>query len=156
MKEITEEIKREVVETHTMYEATDGTRFENQEECKKYEEGALGMLRARVKPLMSAPKDAWATMGGYDDHQVVTVRIESEADYSLVLQWFFTECPWYLKENDVHKEQKQKIVDTFDKALINKDVLIFGRNCDDDYYFINSRQNIINNINNLDKEEKDA
>lgn len=152
MKEITEEIKREVVETHTMYEATDGTRFENQEECKKYEKSALGMLRVRVKPLMSTPKNAWATMGGYDDHQVVAVRVESKADEGLILQWLFAECPWYL--NDIHKDKKQEIADIISTAYKEGDVLLFGRNCDDDYYFINLRQNIIDNLMNLDKEEK--
>lgn len=151
MKEIKEEKVREVKDTFTYYEATDGTRFESSEECRKYETSALSVLRAKVKPLMSEPKDAWTTMGGLDDHQVVAVSIPNEKDINVVLQWLFLECPWYL--NDCHEKRKEEVVNTVNTAYTNQDVLLFGINCDNDYYFINSRQNIINNLNNLDKKE---
>lgn len=153
MKEVKEEKVREVKDTFTYYEATDGTRFESSEECRKYETSALGMMRAKVKPLMSEPKCAWTTMGGLDDHQVVAVNMECEEDENTVLQWIFLECPWYL--NDIHKERKEEVVRIVDRALINKDALIFGINCENDYYFINSRENIIDNLINLDKKEVD-
>lgn len=151
MKEIKEEKTHEVKETITYYEAIDGTRFENKEECRKYETSALGMMRAKVKPFMSEPKCAWTTMGGLDDHQVVAVSIPNEKDINVVLQWLFLECPWYL--NDCHEERKEEVVNTVNTAYANQDVLLFGINCDNNYYFINSRQNIINNLNNLDKKD---
>lgn len=151
MKEVKEEKTCEVKETFTYYEATDGTRFESSEECRKYETSALGVLRAKVKPIMSEPKDAWTTMGGLDDHQVVAVKMECDEDEDTVLQWLFLECPWYL--NDNHKERKEEIVRIIDLALLNKDALIFGLNCENEYYFINSRENIISNLNKLDKKD---
>ena len=154
MKEIKEEKIREVRETLTLYEAADGTKFEKQEECKKYEMSALGVMRARVKPLMSEPKDAWTTMGGYDDHQIVAVKMSSERDVNTVLQWLFLECPWYNTNNQ--KERKEEVVNTVNNAFRNNDVLFFGINCDGDYYFINSRQNIIDNLMNIDKTEDES
>lgn len=151
MKEITEEKVREVKETITLYESPDGTRFTTIEECKKYEESALGMMRAKVKHLMSEKKDAWDTMGGMDDHLVVAVHMEDEADVDTVIQWLFLECPWYLQDyNEKKKEEVLKIIDT---AFIEKDALIFGINCEEEYYFINSRENIISNLNKLTKED---
>jgi hypothetical protein len=41
-----------------------------------------------------------------------------------------------------------------DYAYKQKDALIFGITCEGDYYFINSRQNIVNNLLNLDKKEE--
>jgi len=153
MKAIKEEKVREIKETFTYYEAIDGTRFESLEECNKYESSALAVMRAKVKPLMSESKDAWTTMGGLEDHLVVAVSVLTESDVDTVLQWLFLECPWYL--NEAHEKKKQELIDIIGQAQINKDVLIFGINCDNDYYFINSRQNIISNLNKLDKEGKD-
>jgi hypothetical protein len=41
-----------------------------------------------------------------------------------------------------------------DTAYKENDILIFGVNCDGEYYFINSRANIIDNLLNL-KEDKE-
>ena len=58
---------------------------------------------------------------------------------------------------DVKTDLRNKKIRIIEKALQDKDVVLFGINCDGDYYFINSRQNIINNLRDLDKkEEKDA
>ena len=49
MKEIKEEFKKEVVDTHIYYEADDGTRFDSKEECSKYEDTVFCVLMARAK-----------------------------------------------------------------------------------------------------------
>ena len=48
MKEIKKEFKREVVETTTVYQASDGTEFNSKEECQKYENSAAGVLLAKI------------------------------------------------------------------------------------------------------------
>lgn len=48
MKEIKKEIKKEIIETITIYQAADGTEFNNPEECNKYENSAAGMLICKV------------------------------------------------------------------------------------------------------------
>lgn len=152
MKEIKEEKTREVKETFTYYEAPDGTRFTDPEECSKYETSAKGVMREKVKPLMSEPKNAWEVMGGYDDNLVVAVSLPEESTVDTILQWFFLEFPWYLEDHQ--KEKREEVVKTITEAYIKNDVLLFALNCEDEYYFINSRQNIINNLLNLTKKEK--
>jgi hypothetical protein len=57
MKEIREEIKREITDIHTYYEALDGTRFQNPGECQKYEESALGVVRGNIVKLIAGRAD---------------------------------------------------------------------------------------------------
>jgi hypothetical protein len=48
MKEIKKEVKKEIIETITIYQAADGSEFNDAEECKKYENSAAGMLICKV------------------------------------------------------------------------------------------------------------
>ena len=51
MKEIIKD--KTVVEHYTVYQATDGTEFNSSEECRKYEESALGVIRSKIaKPIV--------------------------------------------------------------------------------------------------------
>lgn len=148
MKEIKEEIQKTSV--YTYYEATDGTVFPNKEECEKYEKSALGVLSTKVSKLKVGDKyDAWDMMGGIDDHFVVAFKLNNKADADTLLQFLYLVNPWLLEEH--RKERKKEIEETVNIAAQRKDVILFGINCDNEYYFINSRQNIIDNLNNLDK-----
>ena len=57
MKEVKEEIKREVVDVNTYYEAIDGTKFTNKEECVKYEDTVCCVLMARAKAFAIATEE---------------------------------------------------------------------------------------------------
>lgn len=150
MKEITKE--RTKVEKYTMYEASDGTEFSDAHECQRYEESALGVARGKLQNLfINKGENAWSLMGGCDDHEVVAVKFDVIADTDDFLQWLYLECPWYL--NDSHKERKAEVEAIVRSAFNRKDVILLGKNCDDDFYFINSRQNIIDNLMALDKKE---
>ena len=150
MKEITKE--RTKVEKYTVYQASDGAEFINYEECKKYEDSALGVVRGNVAKLIVGRTDsAWELMGGNDDNSVIAVKMNCVADVDLVKQLFLLEHPYY--DSDERKEAKQKKFDIIEDAYNNNDVVLFGINCDGDYYFINSRLNIISNLNSLDKKE---
>ena len=67
MKEVKEEIKREIVDTHIHYEATDGTIFNDKEECVKYENSAVGVLMARTETFCVARDDSDGTINPLDD-----------------------------------------------------------------------------------------
>lgn len=150
MKEITKE--RTVTEKYTLYEAFDGQEFTDKKECQKYEESALGVARGKVYNLfVSTGNDAWALMGGNEDHEIVAVKFENPTDVDTFLQWLYLECPWYL--NDYHKERKIEVESIVNTAAEKNDVILIGKNCDGDYYLINSRQNIIDNLMALDKKE---
>ena len=150
MKEIEKERTR--VEKYKVYQASDGTEFMNYEECRKYEDSALGVVRGNVaKLIVGRTDDAWELMGGNDDNSVIAVKMNCVADVDLVKQLFLLEHPYY--NSDERKEAKQKKFDIIEDAYNNNDVVLFGINCDGDYYFINSRLNIISNLNSLDKKE---
>lgn len=156
MKEIKEEIKREVIDTHIHYEATDGTVFQSAQECKEYEKSAKGVIRTKASKLIVGKEhDAWSLMGGYDDHTVVAFKPQAEKDVDTLMHLMLFENP-YLND-DGRKELCEERHDIIYTAYKNNDVVLFGLNCDNEYYFINSRQGIIGNLMALDrKEEKDA
>ena len=150
MKEVIKE--RTNVEKYKVYQASDGTEFMNYEECRKYEDSALGVVRGNVaKLIVGRSNDAWELMGGNDDNSVIAIKMNCAADVDLVKQLFLLEHPYY--NSDERKEAKQKKFDIIEDAYNNNDVVLFGINCDGDYYFINSRLNIISNLNSLDKKE---
>ena len=151
MKEITKE--RTKVEKYTVYQATDGTEFIDCEECRRYEDSALGVVRGNITKLIAGrADDAWDLMGGNDDNSVIAIKMNNEADVNLVKQLFLLEHPYYNDEE--RKELKQEKFNIIDTAYNNGDAVLFGINCDGDYYFINSRQNIIDNLMALDKKEE--
>ena len=152
MKEITKE--RTVTEKYTLYEAFDGQEFTDKKECQKYEESALGVARGKVQSLfVSTGNDAWTLMGGCDDHEIIAVKFEDITDTDTFLQWLYLECSWYL--DDLRRERKAEVESIVRIAFDRKDVILMGRNCNGDYYFINSRQNIIDNLMALDKKEEE-
>ena len=152
MKEVTKE--RTHVEKYTVYEAFDGQEFTDKNECMKYEQSALGVARGKCQRLIvSEGNDAWSLMGGCDDHEVVAIKLNDSTDTDAFLQWLYLEHSWYLTDN--HKERKAEVEAIVHIAFDRKDVILLGKNCDGDYYFINSRQNIINNLMNLDKKEEE-
>ena len=152
MKEIVKEHTN--VEKYKVYQASDGTEFINYEECRKYEDSALGVVRGNVaKLIVGRSDDAWELMGGNDDNSVIAIKMNCAADVDLMKQLFLLEHPYY--NEDERKELKQKKFDIIDSAYNNGDAVLFGINCEGNYYFINSRQNIIDNLNNL-TEKKDT
>ena len=154
MKEIKEETKREVIDTHIYYEATDGTKFANSEECKRYEASALGVIRSKAtKLIVSENHDAWALLGGFDDNTVTAFKPQNSEDVDTLMQLMLLENPWLT--NDIRKELRDKRYSIISDACKNNDLVLFGVNCDNEYYFINSRQNIIDNLMSLDKKEVD-
>ena len=158
MKEIIKE--RTKVEKYTVYQAVDGTEFNSLEECEKYEESALGVIRSKIAKLIvydtrKIPgEDAWTIMGGCNDHDIVAVKMNTATDLDVVKQWLLLECPYYNSEG--RKELKAKRFEIFEEAYNNEDVLIFGMNCDNEGYFINSRQNIIDKLSSLDKPKEEV
>ena len=150
MKEIIREHTH--IEKYTVYQAVDGTEFDNREECEKYDNSAQGVLRGRLKPLIVNDKwNGWDLMGGNEDSQVIAVKVPHESDIDIVLQNYYLDQPWILQET--HTSKKEKLVNTVNQAYKEQDVILFGINCDDCLYLIDIRNNIIDRLNKLDREE---
>ena len=67
MKEVKEEVKREVVDVHVHYEAFDGTQFTQKEECEKYENGALGAVLKRIQTFTIASDNGSDMINPFDE-----------------------------------------------------------------------------------------
>ena len=154
MKEIKEETKREVTDIHIYYEAIDGTRFKDIEECSKYEETALCIAKSKVRELIVTKEhNAWDVMGGYEDNSIFGVKVNSKEDADAIKQLILLDATYLQK--DEYQERREKLFAKIDSAI--GDIFIVGINCEGEWYAVNSRQNIINNLQNLDKEKpKDA
>ena len=78
-KEI-EKIKKSYV---TVYVANDGTEFEDEAECRKYEKSALCVLMARYNQLVIRSTNEYEMFGGGCEEtlvDVLKVKTQSEAD----------------------------------------------------------------------------
>ena len=146
MKEI-KELKTKAEEI-TKWEAIDGTIFSDKEECERYEESALCVIKARFnKLIVSKGNNAWDLMKGYDDHTVTVVKLNNIEDVNTVAQYLFLKCTWWSEE--FRTETYNELEETFK----NGDLFLIGYNCEDEPYSLGPRQTIINNLLNLDKDE---
>ena len=141
MKEVT----KEKVQKYTVYKALDGTEFDDKAECEKYEKSAKGVIMARIAKLIVGKGDAWTLLAGDDDHDVIGIKMQTGKDLEYVKQLFTFTCSWY------GEVRTAEIFDIIEKAYDNDDIVLFGINCDGEYYWINSRQNIVDNLMNLGK-----
>lgn len=149
MKEIKKE--RTTTQTYYEYEAYDGEIFNDKEECKKYEDSAECVLKSQVKQMIVTKEhNAWDLMGGNDDCSVVGIKFECDNDAKIFLQYYTIINPYLSKDSS--KDYLDKIIKKVDAVKNNHDILLVGINCDDEYYIINSRNNIIENLKNIDKD----
>jgi len=152
MKEITKE--RTKVEKYIVYEAVDGTEFDFKEDCEAYDNSAKGVLRGKLKALIVNDEyNGWDLMGGNEANTIIAVKVTTEADIDVVLQNYYLDRPGILM--DENQESKAKLILAVNQAYREQDVILFGFNCNDDLYLIDTRNNIIDRLNKLDKEEKE-
>lgn len=147
MKEIKKE--KTTTQTYTEYEAIDGTIFKSEEECQEYEKTAKCVLRARVKRLIvTKERNAWDLLGGIDDNNVVGFKFKNEDDVQTFLQYYCLEHTYLIRFE--YKDSLQGIYDQCHEALKNNDILLVGINCEEEYYIINTVQNIIDNLSHIE------
>lgn len=149
MKEIKKEIVRK--EYTYKYEAFDGTQFSLKEECEKYEKSAEGVLKFKFQKLIVDKANAWDLMRGYDDSDVIGIKLAKKEDKDTVLQLFLFMYPYYAKDdlNDALKKWLEQYKSYIDEAFENKDILLMGINCEGEYYFIGTKNGIMKNLLNF-------
>ena len=65
----------------TEYIADDGTKFYNKEECEKYEQSALFVMRAKLKLIADTNEEEFSIGGCYDDEvEVFDVQTQEDLD----------------------------------------------------------------------------
>ena len=149
MKEIKKEIIRK--DYTYQYESFDGNLFDTKEECEKYEKSAEGVLKLKFQDLIVAKEDAWDLMRGYEDNDVIGLKLTKEEDKDTVLQLYLFLNPHLLNDSERYKEYLEQYKSYINDAFEKKDLLLMGINCERDYYFIGPRNKFIENLKNFGK-----
>ena len=152
MKEIKKE--KTTTQTYSEYEAIDGTLFTNREDCQEYENTARCVLRARVQRLIVTKEhNAWNLLGGLDDDNVVGIKFNCDNDVKDFLQYYCLDHTYYMR--DEHKDKLLELSNKCYDARKNNDILLVGINCDEEYYIINTVQNIVDNLLHIEDGSQD-
>ena len=145
------EVQIETKSYKTVYRAIDGTEFTNKEDCELYERSAEGVIKARFKKLVVAETDEWQLLRGDEDHGVYALKLGSQTDIDIVLQAYFYDQPWILKDENKYDKMRQNYIAICEKALKEQDILLMGTNCDGELFFLDTRNTFIEKLNNLGK-----
>jgi hypothetical protein len=142
MKKITIEKTTKVV----MYQATDGTQFTTEEECRKYEESAKCALLTRYKPLVinSILESELFKGSGSEEYEYDVVKINNEQDVETIIHLYML-----YHRSDCYRSKDDSIREKVTTAYKTRDILFIGRDsCGDDIFNIDyTRDELINNIN---------
>lgn len=126
-------IQKERVSYYDVYVANDGTEFNSQEECQKYDNSALGVVRARYEKLVVKTKTEDDILGiGSCEVVVKVLRIKSEEDVNTVMQMFLLENP-HLMDNKDRVEKTEKIISL---AFTEDDFLVVNHGYDYDAFWV--------------------
>lgn len=139
--------KEKTVKELSHYLAIDGTIFYHEEECRKYEESAKGVLRGKLKKITVAEYNAWDLMGGYEDNEVLAVKVDSEKDADTLIQNVYFDNSYLLEEK--HNNRKEEFEKEVQETLDNHDIYLLGINNDGDLYIIGARSRFISNLSNI-------
>jgi len=152
MKEIKKEIIRK--DYTYQYESFDGNLWDTKEECEKYEKSAEGVLKLKFQNLIVDKQNAWDLMRGYEDNDVIGLKLTKEEDKDTVLQLYLLLNPHLLNDSERYKEYLEQYRSYINEAFEKKDLLLMGINCEGDYYFIGPRNKFIENLKNFGKSIK--
>lgn len=101
------EIKRTIEEVvRTEYIANDGTVFDDRDECLKYERSALGVIKAKLKPMTNFNKYSqydFIDMGS-DECLVEIFAIESQEDLDNINRYLQAVSCHYPRPTQIPKE----------------------------------------------------
>ena len=149
------EVQVETKSFKTIYRAVDGTDFTNKEDCEQYEQSARGVIMGRFKRLIITETDEWELLRGDNEHGVYALKIESQADIDTVLQAYYLDNPYRLKDDGIQAKYRERYESLCDRAYKEKDLLLMGTNCDGELYFLDTRNAFIERLNNLDKPKEE-
>lgn len=146
MKEISVEQKTYI----TKWEAADGTQFDSNKECEKYENSAKCVVLAKYKDFVIKESDEYHLFGvGNEDCQVDIVRVPDEKAIDAIFQTFCFFRDW------VSDEGKEDVRNTIIRAWNYNDFLLIDRGYDlDNFYVIGTLDEIVEQIKEKTKPDE--
>ena len=152
MKEVQK--KREVYDT--WYEAIDGTEFRTREECEKYEQTAHAVVRTKFLKLVVEERSEYDFFGvGCDDNTTYAVKMNSQEDVDTVLQLYYLDNPYVLRDEDTPKKLKERAYNLVNNAYQEEGILFVGENYDGETFIINSRGKMIEDLMKIGQSEEE-
>lgn len=144
MKEITKEVKN----TYTVYQASDGTEFNSVEECKKYEDTVKCLLLTKYKPLVKKTVSEYDVFNTGNDEYMMDILqcLRDEADIDVLIQLHRL----YNSGRKINDDFYNNLRSRLEKCFENKDIILIGRGTEydgyDNFYVLTTLQEISNNI----------
>ena len=144
MKEIIKEVKN----TYTVYQASDGTEFNSKEECKKYEDTAKCLLLTKYRPLVKKTVSEYDVFNtGSDEYMVDILQcLRDEADIDILIQLHRL----YNSSRKINDDFYNNLRSKLNKCFEDKDIILIGRGTEydgyDNFYVLTTLQEISNNI----------
>lgn len=128
-------VKEEKKYTVEVYEAIDGTIFQDQAECEKYERSAKCLLLSKYNRLVIKKDFESNIFGcGSEDGYVDIVKLHSKKDIDVIMQTLGVINPHILKEGN--KESYDKYQDILEKACSENDLVFIYRGYEDNGFWI--------------------
>lgn len=128
-------VKEEKKYTVEVYEAIDGTTFQDKAECEIYERSAKCLLLSKYNKLVIKKDVEYNIFGcGSEDGYVDIVKLHSKKDIDVIMQTLGVINPHMLKEGN--KERYDKYQDILEKACSENDLVFIFRGCEDDGFWI--------------------
>lgn len=132
----------------TKYKAIDGTIFNSDSECKKYEESAKCVLLYKYNKLILVSNTEWELFGiGSEDDIIDVVELKYSSDIDLVMQLIALYNPHTSKNSEMVDKINKRLNEAFD----NNSKICISRGCEGDgfwlYLTLIELENKIKNLN---------
>lgn len=144
MKELTRETKS----TYIIYQASDGTEFNNKEECKKYEDTAKCLLLTKYRPLVKKTVTEYDIFNtGSDEYMLDIIQcLRDEADIDVLIQLHRL----YDRGRKINDDFYNNLRSRLEKCFEDKDIILIGRGTEydgyDQFLILTTLQEISNKI----------
>ena len=138
------EIDVEKVLTVRKYEATDGTLFDNKDECQIYENTAKCLMLSKYIDLIIKTDTEYNIYGaGSEDYNIDVIKLKSSNDVDLIIRLWILHNQYigedYNKINDMHSK--------LTTAFRRQQFFFIGRGYKNDTYWpLNSLNNVVERI----------
>ena len=146
MKEIKKEKKSTYI--YTVYQAVDGTEFNSEEECQKYEGTAKCLLLTKYKPLVKRTASEYDIFNTGSDEYMIDIlqHLSSESDIDILIQLNRLYHSGRKSDDAFYDKMRSKL----EKCLKNRDIVLIGRGTEydgyDNFYIFTTLQEITDNI----------
>lgn len=152
MKKVT--FKKEVVNTieEVKYQANDGTMFNNENDCKIYEQSYLGLLKAeyaKMEKIEMSELDFFKFTGN-EDYIISIIKVNTDKDVETLLKLNLYFSAW-LRDNE---DRINEIKDTLEKSkggkvIVGRGYMYDGRFDEEIFSILASVDSLIDRVKNI-------